>query len=113
MRVVGRETFEMAGYDIDSIDKFDIYSCFPSAVQIACREMGEFPRRSARSHRNRRSALLWQAGKQLRHPFNCTDDGRGAREAGQQGYGDRKWQLRHEAIGWHLFSGTVHKAVRA
>ena len=40
MRVVGRETLEMAGCGIDSIDKFDIYSCFPSAVQIACREMG-------------------------------------------------------------------------
>ena len=40
MRVVGEETQEMAGIGIGEIDKFDIYSCFPSAVQIACREMG-------------------------------------------------------------------------
>ena len=30
----------MAGIGIDGIDKFDLYSCFPSAVQIACAEMG-------------------------------------------------------------------------
>jgi acetyl-CoA C-acetyltransferase len=40
MRVVGRETMEMAGRGIEGIDRFDLYSCFPSAVQIACREMG-------------------------------------------------------------------------
>jgi acetyl-CoA C-acetyltransferase len=40
MRVVGRETLEMAQLEIGQINKFDIYSCFPSAVQIACSEMG-------------------------------------------------------------------------
>jgi acetyl-CoA C-acetyltransferase len=40
MRTVGRETLEMAQLEIGRIDKFDIYSCFPAAVQIACREMG-------------------------------------------------------------------------
>jgi acetyl-CoA C-acetyltransferase len=40
MRVVGRETLRMAQLEIGQIDKFDIYSCFPSAVQIACSEMG-------------------------------------------------------------------------
>jgi acetyl-CoA C-acetyltransferase len=40
MRIVARETFEMAGVGVAEIDKFDIYSCFPSAVEIACREMG-------------------------------------------------------------------------
>jgi len=40
MRTVGRETLEMAGMTIADMDRFDIYSCFPSAVQIACREMG-------------------------------------------------------------------------
>ncbi len=40
MRTVARETLEMAGIELDAIDKFDLYSCFPSAVQIACREMG-------------------------------------------------------------------------
>jgi acetyl-CoA C-acetyltransferase len=40
MRVVAREALAMAGTGIDGIDKFDLYSCFPSAVQIACAEMG-------------------------------------------------------------------------
>ncbi len=40
MRVVGRETLGMAGLELAQVDKFDIYSCFPSAVQIACAEMG-------------------------------------------------------------------------
>ena len=40
MRVVAREALAMAGTGIGGIDKFDLYSCFPSAVQIACAEMG-------------------------------------------------------------------------
>ena len=40
MRHVGKETLAMAGLGIDKIDSFDLYSCFPSAVQIACAEMG-------------------------------------------------------------------------
>ncbi|MCB1509531.1 MAG: acetyl-CoA acetyltransferase [Hyphomicrobiaceae bacterium] len=38
MRTVGRETFEMAGMTIADMDHFDLYSCFPSAVEIACEE---------------------------------------------------------------------------
>lgn len=40
MRVVAEEALEMANIDISTIDKFDLYSCFPSAVEIACQEMG-------------------------------------------------------------------------
>ena len=39
MRAVGEEVFAMADTDLDQIGAFDIYSCFPSAVQIACQEM--------------------------------------------------------------------------
>ncbi len=39
MRSVAREALEMAGCSLADIDRFDIYSCFPSAVQIACEEM--------------------------------------------------------------------------
>jgi len=39
MSVVARETFEMADCTIDDIDLMDLYSCFPSAVEIACNEM--------------------------------------------------------------------------
>jgi acetyl-CoA C-acetyltransferase len=40
MRIVARETLEMAAIGMDAIDTFDLYSCFPSAVEIACAEMG-------------------------------------------------------------------------
>lgn len=39
MRIAAREAFEMAECDVDDIAFFDLYSCFPSAVEIACREM--------------------------------------------------------------------------
>ena len=39
MRIAARETFEMAGIGVEDIDHFDLYSCFPSAVEIASREM--------------------------------------------------------------------------
>jgi acetyl-CoA C-acetyltransferase len=40
VRTMGEKAFTMAGKTIDEIDYFDIYSCFPSAVQIACDELG-------------------------------------------------------------------------
>ncbi|MEQ8695344.1 MAG: acetyl-CoA acetyltransferase, partial [Bauldia litoralis] len=40
MRIVAEETFEMAGVALDDLDFLDLYSCFPSAVEIACQEMG-------------------------------------------------------------------------
>ncbi len=40
MRTVARETFEMAERSLDDIAHIDLYSCFPSAVEIACAEMG-------------------------------------------------------------------------
>lgn len=35
-----RRALAMAGKTIDEIDFLDLYSCFPSAVEIACRELG-------------------------------------------------------------------------
>jgi acetyl-CoA C-acetyltransferase len=40
MRVVARETFAMAGMTMADMDFIDLYSCFPSAVEIACAENG-------------------------------------------------------------------------
>lgn len=37
---IGKEALQMAGKSIDEIDLFDIYSCFPSALEIACDELG-------------------------------------------------------------------------
>ncbi|MBT4490989.1 MAG: acetyl-CoA acetyltransferase [Rhodospirillaceae bacterium] len=40
MRVAGEEALAMADTSLDQIGAFDIYSCFPSAVQLACQELG-------------------------------------------------------------------------
>lgn len=40
IRAVGRAAVEHAGVAIDEIAHIDLYSCFPSAVQIAARELG-------------------------------------------------------------------------
>jgi acetyl-CoA C-acetyltransferase len=37
--VAGRRALELAGTDIDSVAHLDLYSCFPSAVQLALREL--------------------------------------------------------------------------
>ncbi|MFA5121224.1 acetyl-CoA acetyltransferase [Zavarzinia sp.] len=39
IRTVGREAFAMAGKTVADMSFFDIYSCFPSAVQIAKQEL--------------------------------------------------------------------------
>ncbi|MFK7977989.1 MAG: acetyl-CoA acetyltransferase [Halioglobus sp.] len=40
VRTIGEKAFAMSGKTIADMDYFDIYSCFPSAVQIACDELG-------------------------------------------------------------------------
>ncbi|MFC3340626.1 acetyl-CoA acetyltransferase [Paracandidimonas soli] len=40
MRAASRQALDMAGCGIGDIDILDIYSCFPSAVEIACKELG-------------------------------------------------------------------------
>ncbi|MBL3668105.1 acetyl-CoA acetyltransferase [Streptomyces sp. M2CJ-2] len=40
IRISGRRALELAGTDAGSVDLVDVYSCFPSAVQIAARELG-------------------------------------------------------------------------
>ncbi len=40
IRIAGRRVLELSGVGIDDIDYVDLYSCFPSAVQVAARELG-------------------------------------------------------------------------
>ena len=40
IRMMGRKAFAMSGWKIGDIDYFDLYSCFPSAVQIGRDELG-------------------------------------------------------------------------
>lgn len=43
IRAIGRKALTMAGCTMDDIDYIDLYSCFPSAVQIAMNELGIAP----------------------------------------------------------------------
>jgi acetyl-CoA C-acetyltransferase len=40
IRLASRQALAMAGKTLDRIDCFDLYSCFASAVQIGCQEIG-------------------------------------------------------------------------
>ena len=40
MRLAGQACLELAGVGVDDLTHVDLYSCFPSAVQIAVRELG-------------------------------------------------------------------------
>jgi acetyl-CoA C-acetyltransferase len=39
-RIAGARALELAGKSIEEIDHFDLYSCFPSSVQVAATELG-------------------------------------------------------------------------
>ena len=40
IRMIGKKAFAMAGLDVGDLSFIDLYSCFPSAVELACRELG-------------------------------------------------------------------------
>jgi len=40
IRIAGRRALELSGLGIDDVGLIDIYSCFPSAVQVAAAELG-------------------------------------------------------------------------
>lgn len=40
IRIGSRRALDMAGLTLDGIGTFDLYSCFPSAVEIGCQELG-------------------------------------------------------------------------
>ncbi len=40
MRQAGEQALLRSGLTVDDIDRFDLYSCFPVAVETACRELG-------------------------------------------------------------------------
>ncbi len=40
IRIGGRRAMELAGVGLDDLDYVDVYSCFPSAVQVAATELG-------------------------------------------------------------------------
>ena len=50
IEVIGaRRVLELSGVGVDDVDIVDLYSCFPSAVQVAARELGLSTDDSSRS----------------------------------------------------------------
>lgn len=45
VRIAGERVLELAGRSADEIDHFDLYSCFPSSVELAAAELGVSERR--------------------------------------------------------------------
>ena len=45
IRMAGRKALELAGVEVADLDFVDVYSCFPSSVQVAARELGLDPQR--------------------------------------------------------------------
>lgn len=48
IRIAGARALELAGLGIDDVEYVDLYSCFPSAVQVAAAELGLSPDDPAR-----------------------------------------------------------------
>ena len=48
IRLMGKKAFAMSGWDIDQIDFFDLYSCFPSMVELG-REALDIGRKDSRN----------------------------------------------------------------
>jgi acetyl-CoA C-acetyltransferase len=40
IRIAGQRALHLAGVGVDDLDLIDVYSCFPSAVQVAANELG-------------------------------------------------------------------------
>ena len=67
MSVVGRHALAVAGVGLDEIDAFDLYSCFPSSLRLACDALGTRRRRFAGPDHHRRPAVRGRPGQRLRH----------------------------------------------
>ena len=77
--IAGRAALDAAGLALDDVARFDLYSCFPSAVQLALASLGlagTDRRRRPPDHRDRRAAVRGRPGQQLRRPLD-RGDGRG------------------------------------
>ena len=105
-----RLALDMAGKTLADVSAFDLYSCFPSAVEVAMKEIGISRGRSAADQRHRRPALLRRSRQQLRHPLDRRDDERGAQQARLVRHGDGQRHLPHQALRRPLFDRADRRA---
>ena len=96
IRAGGRTVLELAGMGIDDIEVVDLYSCFPSAVQLGAAALGPRPRPPADPHRWP-VVRRWTV-EQLRDARHRHGDGRPAGPPGGEGPRVGQRRLRHEAL---------------
>ena len=71
IRIGGRRALELAGVGVDDLDHIDVYSCFPSAVQVAAQELEPAHRRPTTAvDGHRRAHLRRRTVEQLRHALD-------------------------------------------
>ena len=99
-----------AGTELDDVARFDLYSCFPAAVELALQSLGlarARRRRRPAAHRHRRARLRGRAGEQLldaRH----RRDGRSLPARSRLGRARHRARLvRDEALGRALLHGAA------
>ena len=95
MRAGGRRALELAGVGIDDVDIIDLYSCFPSAVQLGARRPRARHRPSAHPHRW--AGLRRRTVEQLHVARHRHGGGRAASRGGRPGVGVGERRLRHQA----------------
>jgi acetyl-CoA C-acetyltransferase len=109
IRLAGRRALELAGVGVDDLAHVDVYSCFPSAVQIAAKEIGLGTDRAAHGHR--RPVVRRWAVERLREPLHRHHGGppAGRRRRGRAGHGQRRvpHQARLRGVQHHPSPGRL------
>ena len=102
-----RAALAAAGIAVDDVARFDLYSCFPSAVRAGpavARARRTRRRRRPPAHRHRRPRLRGWAGQQLLHPLHRGDGRRVPPRPGLGRARDRARLVRDQALASGLYS---------
>jgi acetyl-CoA C-acetyltransferase len=105
----GTAALTHAGATIDEVAYVDLYSCFPSAVQIAADALGLDT--AARAHAHGRADVRRRPREQLREPRDRDRCREAARGSGRARAEHRAWLVRHEARRPGLLRPTGRAAV--
>jgi len=93
----GAQALAMAGAGIGEIDLFDLYSCFPSALQLAMDALGHRRGRLAPAHRYRRAGGVRRSWQQLLDARDREHARARAQHAGHARSGDGARLVRDQA----------------
>ncbi len=97
---MGQKAFAMAGKSVADMQFIDLYSCFPSAVEIGCAELGIAEDDPRGLTVDRRLAVFRRGREQLRHALDRHDDGEGRGKPGSFGLVTANgWYVTKHAIG--------------